>query len=145
MSEALLHFAARVDHVEKVIKPALEKGTWVISDRFADSTFAYQGAGQGLGRDSIEALHTLCLGDFAPDLTLILDMPVAAALERAQRRGGEDRYERMGQAFHERLRQAFLDIAAANPVRCRVVDARGTPETVAEQLWAATSAKFGLP
>lgn len=139
MSEALLHFAARVDHVEKVIKPALAQGTWVVSDRFADSTFAYQGAGQGLGSKTIQSLYDICLGEFAPDLTLILDLPVAAALERARQRGGEDRYERMGQAFHERLRTAFLDIAAADPERCRVVNADGTADAVADRIWTAVS------
>lgn len=143
MSEALLHFAARVDHVEKVIRPALAQGQWVISDRFADSTFAYQGAGQGLSAAAIADLYRLSLDGFAPDLTLILDMPVAEALARARQRGGADRYERMGPAFHERLRAAFLDIAATAPERCRVIAAGGPPDEVAARLWAVVAKAVG--
>src|SRR5262249_19221015 len=111
MTEALLHYAARHDHVERTIRPALEAGAWVICDRFADSTMAYQGYAQGVQRDRIEALHRVVLGDFAPALTLILDLPVEEGLVRARARSGnagEDRYERMGQAFHERLRAGYL-------------------------------------
>lgn len=138
MTEALLHTAARVEHVHKVIEPALGRGQWVISDRFADSTRAYQGAAQGLSIETVDDLQRLALGTFAPDLTLILDLPVAVALERAHGRGAgaEDRYERMGGSFHERLRAVFLDIAQNEPIRCRIIDASGSVEEVASRVWA---------
>lgn len=137
MTEALLHTAARVEHVQKVIEPALSRGVWVISDRFADSTRAYQGAAQGLSVETVDDLQRLALGTFAPDLTLILDLPVTVALERTRGRGAgaEDRYERMGNSFHERLRAAFLGIARNEPVRCRVIDASGSVEEVASRVW----------
>lgn len=137
MTEALLHTAARVEHVQKVIEPALSRGVWVISDRFADSTRAYQGAAQGLSVETVDDLQRLALGTFAPDLTLILDLPVTVALERTRERGAgaEDRYERMGNSFHERLRAAFLGIARNEPVRCRVIDASGSVEEVASRVW----------
>ncbi|MEW5729097.1 MAG: dTMP kinase [Pseudomonadota bacterium] len=123
-TEALLHTAARRDHLARTVWPALQRGAWVICDRFADSTLAYQGYGHGLSKDFIRDLTRLAIGEFKPDLTLILDLPVEEGLRRAGGRGGaEDRYERMGTAFHERLRQGFLDIARADPDRCAVVDA----------------------
>ena len=123
-TEALLHSAARRDHLVKTVWPALQRGAWVVCDRFADSTLAYQGYGHGLSKDFITGLTRLVLGDFTPDLTLILDLPVEEGLKRAGGRGGaEDRYERMGTAFHERLRQGFLDIARRDPDRCAVIDA----------------------
>ncbi|MCR6632151.1 MAG: dTMP kinase [Magnetospirillum sp.] len=130
-TEALLHTAARRDHLAKTVWPALERGTWVICDRFADSTLAYQGYGHGLAKDFITGLTRLAIGDFAPDLTLILDLPVEEGLKRAGGRGGaEDRYERMGMAFHERLRQGFLDIARQDPDRCAVIDATADVDAV---------------
>lgn len=123
-TEALLHTAARRDHLARTVWPALERGAWVISDRFADSTLAYQGYGHGLALDFIRSLTTLAIGGFAPDLTLILDLPVEEGLRRAVGRGGaEDRYERMDTGFHDRLRRGFLDIAAREPGRCAVIDA----------------------
>ncbi|WP_353859317.1 dTMP kinase [Azospirillum formosense] len=131
VTEALLHTAARRDHLERTVWPALEAGHWVICDRFFDSTMAYQGYGLGLGRDLVAALQATALGDFRPDLTLILDLPVEEGLARAAaRRGGEDRYERMDVAFHHRLRDGFLDIAAREPERCVVVDAGHPVEAV---------------
>ncbi|KAA1059033.1 dTMP kinase [Azospirillum sp. Vi22] len=131
VTEALLHTAARRDHLERTVWPALEAGHWVICDRFFDSTMAYQGYGLGLGRDLVATLQTTALGDFRPDLTLILDLPVEEGLARAAaRRGGEDRYERMDVAFHHRLRDGFLDIAAREPERCVVVDAGHPVEAV---------------
>ena len=150
MTEALLHYAARHDHYIHTIEPALKRGIWVVSDRFADSTMAYQGVAQGLGADRISALHDTVLGDFQPDLTLILDLPVDMGLARANHRNaggnsnGEDRYERMGHDFHDRLRRAFLDIAAANPGRCRVIDADGPPEAVAQRLWSTVTRALDL-
>jgi len=145
MSEALLHFAARREHVVTIVRPKLESGIWVISDRFADSTMAYQGYAQGLGRPVVETLYELTLGDFAPDLTLILDLPVELGLARATKRGnGEDRYERLGQDFHMRLRAAFHDIAKRAPDRCVLIDASGDAEAVQAALREAVGTRLGL-
>ena len=135
MTEALLHVAARRDHLVATVWPALASGAWVLSDRFADSTVAYQGFGHGLGAELMDSLHDLATDGFQPDLTLILDLPVEAGLTRAGHRGiGEDRYERMGHAFHERLRQGFLEIARRHPGRCEVVSALGEIEAVQARL-----------
>jgi dTMP kinase len=124
LGEALLHFAARRDHLVTTILPALQRGAWVLSDRFADSTMAYQGYGHGVDRAALAELYRICVGALVPDLTLILDLPVEEGLARAAGRGaGEDRYERMDRDFHERLRQGFLEIARNEPGRCVVVDA----------------------
>ncbi len=144
VSEALLHFAARRDHVVRLIRPALERGAWVVSDRFADSTMAYQGYGHGLGRAAIEALSRLSLGELRPDLTLILDLPVEDGLRRAAaRRDGATRYENMDLSFHERLRQGFLDIARREPGRCALVDATANIGCVQEALKAAVAERLG--
>lgn len=147
MSEALLNFAARREHLIRTIWPALERGHWVLSDRFADSTMAYQGYGHGIDRELIAALYRAAVGDFHPDLTLMLDLPVAEGLRRANERNGaagaaEDRYERMDVDFHERLRAGFLAIAAAEPERCVVIDATGGPDNVAASIWTAVTGKF---
>jgi len=145
MTEALLNFAARSDHLARIIRPALQRGDIVLCDRFADSTMAYQGYAQGVGAAAISALTDIVVEDTRPDLTLIMDLPVAAGLARAAARGeGEDRYEKMGQAFHETLRAAFLDIAARAPKRCVVIDATGSEETIAEQIMAVIKARFQL-
>lgn len=143
MTEALLHMAARRDHLVKTVWPALAEGRWVVSDRFADSTFAYQGAGQGLGREVLQPLHHATVGDFAPDLTLILDLPVDVGLARAKARGGDDRYERMGVDFHNRLRQCFLSIAAAEPKRCAIINANADPDRVAKHIREIVASRFG--
>jgi dTMP kinase len=149
MTETLLHYAARRAHVEKTVKPALARGAWVISDRFADSTMAYQGYAGSVGREAVAALHKLVLGDFAPDLTLVLDLPVNIGLGRAKYRmlnlrQAEDRYERMGLEFHEKLREAFKDIVRLEPQRCQLIDAGGQPDEVAAALWQAVAARFNL-
>jgi dTMP kinase len=145
VGEALLFYAARRDHVTRLIAPALERGISVVSDRFADSTLAYQGYGSGLALADLLALHRFALGDFAPDLTLILDQPVAEGLARAARRSGDsDRFERLDPAFHERLRQGFRRIAADNPERCVVIDAAGEPGSVHRAVLAALAARLGL-
>ncbi|MDX1575056.1 MAG: dTMP kinase [Kiloniellales bacterium] len=144
VSEALLHFAARRDHVIRVIALALAAGDWVISDRFADSTMAYQGYGHGLDRAAIERLYALAVGDLAPDLTVILDLPVDEGLRRAEgRRAGGTRYERMDRAFHERLRKGFLAIAEGDPQRCLVVDARAPIEAVQRAVREAVRDRLG--
>jgi dTMP kinase len=140
MAEALLHFAARADHLEKTIKPALAENKWVLCDRFADSTLAYQGIAQGLGPEQITKLYDLVVGDLKPDVTLIMDLPVETGLERAIRRDiDENRYEKMGTAFHETLRQAFLEIAAQEKGRCIVINANQPVEAVEAEVWAAVS------
>ncbi len=130
-TEALLMFAARRDHLVRTVWPALERGAWVISDRFADSTRAYQGHGHGLPMDRIEALYRVAVGDFTPDLTLILDLPVEVGLARAaRRRGAETRFEGLGAGFHERVRAGFRAIAEADPKRCVLIDASGDVDAV---------------
>jgi dTMP kinase len=145
VTETLLAYAARSDHVARTIGPALHADKWVISDRFNDSTFAYQGVGRGLARETIRRIDSAVLDDFAPDLTLILDLDVGIGLQRAQARGpAENRFEKFGLEFHEKLRQAFLDIAKRSPERCRVIDASGSEEQVAEAIFAAVSRRFDL-
>jgi len=124
-TELLLVFAARMQHVERVIKPALARGDWVISDRFTDATIAYQGAGRRMGVERIQALRRLLLGDFAPDLTLLLDVPVDSGMQRLAGRGAPDRFEMEGREFFDRGRAAYLQLAAAEPARFRVIDAAG--------------------
>jgi dTMP kinase len=131
VTEALLHFAARRDHLARTVWPALDAGRWVVSDRFADSTMAYQGYGHGLGREPIERLYAVTVGSFAPDLTLILDVPPESGIARTHARmDGEDRYERMDLSFHQRLRAGFLEIAALEPQRCVIIDASGSVDEV---------------
>jgi dTMP kinase len=128
-AETLLHFAARTEHVAKTIRPALEEGSWVVCDRFYDSTMAYQGYGQGADRRFIAELT--CLLGIKPDLTLVLDVPEAVAAERMRHRGGDaDRYEKLDSAFHARVREGFRQIAAAEPERCIIVNASGKIEAV---------------
>jgi dTMP kinase len=141
MTETLLHFAARRSHLADVIWPALARGSWVVSDRFADSTRAYQGFAQGLGDDMVKRLYSIAVGDFAPDLTLVLDLPVEIGLGRAT--GPDDRYERMGADFHETVRRAFLDIAAAEPARCAVIDAARDADAVAAEIRALVGHRLG--
>ncbi|MGK9171212.1 dTMP kinase [Inquilinus limosus] len=145
VTEALLHFAARRDHLRVTVRPALDRGAWVVSDRYADSSLVYQGWGMGVDRASLDALVQIATDGLKPDLTLVLDVPVEIGLARAgARRSGEDRYERMGEALHQRLREGFLAIAAAEPERCIVIDASGTVDEVAAAILAAVEAKFGL-
>jgi dTMP kinase len=143
-AETLLMYAARRDHIERVIAPALERGAWVVTDRFFDSTRAYQGAGGGAPAALMEALEREVVGAVTPDLTLILDLPVDAGLARAAGRGGgEGRFEAKGAAFHERLRAAFLKIAAREPDRCVVIPAGGDADAVAERIWRVVDARLG--
>lgn len=145
VGEALLLYAARRDHVVKLIEPTLARGLWVVCDRFADLTLAYQGYGRGLPPHDLLALHRFALGEFAPDLTLILDLPVAEGLARAARRPGDaDRFERLDLAFHERLRQGFLRIAADDPERCVLIDAAGDQGSVHRAVLAAVAARLGV-
>ncbi len=130
-AEALMMYAARAEHLDKLIRPALAARKTVITDRFADSTMAYQGFAGGLGESAVTALHAIVVGKDDPDLTLILDVPVVLGLQRAGgRRGGESRFEEKGPAFQQAVRDAFLAIARAEPRRCRVIDASADEETV---------------
>jgi dTMP kinase len=135
-TEILLFTAARRDHLERTIRPALNRGATVISDRFADSTRVYQGVARADLRPTVDALHALAIG-IEPDLTLILDLAPDVALARGLARGGaEDRFERFGQGFQERLRAGFLALAAEFPARCRVVPADGDAAAVAARVAA---------
>ena len=136
-AEALLMYAARSDHLDRLIRPALARGAWVISDRFADSSRAYQGAAGGLDPDFIEALDRGVVGADQPDLTLIFDLAASAGLARAAGRGAaEARFEGKGAAFHERLREGFAAIAKAHPERCVMIDADATPDAVFGRIWS---------
>lgn len=143
-AETLLHFAARAEHVARTIRPALAAGMWVVCDRFYDSTMAYQGYGQGADRALIQA-QTGLLG-IVPDLTLVLDVGSATAAERLrQRGGGADRYEREDAGFHARVKAGFLDIARAEPGRCRVIPADGDIAQVHDAILAAVTGDGSRP
>jgi dTMP kinase len=138
-AEAILFAAARDDHLRQTIRPALEQGRWVACDRFADSTRVYQGVLGNVDQRLIGRLEHITVGDTAPDLTIVLDMPAELGLERAARRRGgaaADRFETEALEFHERLRRAYLELAAREPERCVVIDGCGEPGTVAEAIWA---------
>ncbi len=138
MSETLLMYAARRDHIERTIQPALRRGEMVICDRFLDSTRAYQGAGGGVGSEFIASLEAAVVGEVMPDRTVIFDLSVEAGLARAANRGDDEgRFESKGRIFHERLRAAYRSIADEEPERCVVVDAVGSLDEVAERVWAA--------
>lgn len=144
VGEALLLTAARLDHVARLIEPALAHGQWVVCDRFSDSTLAYQGWGRGLPVSDIALLHRLALGSFAPDLTAILDLPVEIGLARAAARAAADRFEGLDPAFHERVRRGFREIAAAEPTRCVLIDATADPAAVHRAVWAAVAERLGV-
>jgi dTMP kinase len=130
-TEALLMFAARREHIAQVIQPALTRGEWVVCDRFVDASFAYQGGGRGLDWKKLEDLAQWVLGDLQPDLTLIFDAPVEIAQQRLHAAtANPDRFEQEQAAFFERVRSAYLRIAAENPGRVRVIDATQTPDTI---------------
>jgi dTMP kinase len=144
-TEALLMFAARRDLLLRTIWPALRHGQWVISDRFADSTRAYQGYGHGFDLTEIESLYRLAVGDFRPDLTLILDLPVEIGLARAAARSGpENRFERLGRDFHERVRRGFHQIASDEPARCVLVDADAPLPAVQQHIIDAVMQRLGV-
>lgn len=143
VTEALLHFAARRDHLRVTVWPAVKRGAWVISDRFADSTRAYQGYGHGLDAAVLDRLHDVAVGSFRPDLTLVLDLPVEMGLARAgARRGPETRYESLPRDFHERVRTGFLEIAHGEPGRCAVVDASRDVESVTAAIAAIVAERL---
>ncbi|MGT2500546.1 dTMP kinase [Bradyrhizobium guangxiense] len=139
-AETLLFAAARDDHVRTVILPALNQGTWVLCDRFADSTRAYQGCLGRVPEGLINAMQRVTIGDLKPDLTIILDLPVEIGLQRAAARRGSgtpDRFESEQLSFHQGLREAYRRIAANDPARCVLIDANSDPDTVAGRVWTA--------
>lgn len=129
-AELLLVFAARAEHLEKVIAPALNAGHWVLCDRFTDATYAYQGAGRGIGQGRIGAIEQWVQGSLRPDLCVVLDIPVEEGMDRAARRSQPDRFELEDRAFFERVRQSYLIRAAADPERYVVIDARQSVEQI---------------
>jgi dTMP kinase len=144
-AETLLFAAARDDHVRTVIQPALNQGTWVLCDRFSDSTRAYQDRMGHVPTGLLNAMQRVTIGDLKPDLTIILDVPVEVGLRRAAARRGNrapDRFESEDLKFHQDLRDAYREIAAAEPGRCVLIDADGSPDTVAAQVWTALRDRF---
>ena len=135
-TELLLMFAARVEHVKTLIQPALADGKWVISDRFVDASHVYQGAGRGVDEARLSALEQWCLGDFQPDLTILLDVPVEVGMERVRQRGEKDRFEEENRAFFQRVREAYLARASRYPERFVVVDATQDEDRVSQLIEA---------
>jgi dTMP kinase len=155
LGETVLFYAARESHLQLAIRPALERGTWVVCDRFSDSTRAYQGAAGGLPMSVIDAIDSAVVGATRPDLTIIFDLPPEIGLKRAAQRKAEksasdaadgvpDRFETMNMAFHRTLRQEFLAIAKAEPERCAVIDASDTERRVEEKVWSIVRERFKL-
>jgi len=136
-AEALLYAADRAEHAARVVRPALARGTVVLSDRYIDSSVAYQGYGRGLDPDVVSRISRWATGELVPDLSVLLDLPVAAARQRLLARGGTDRLESEADAFHERVRSGFRRVAAADPARYAVVDGSAEVEQVAEQVRGA--------
>ncbi len=142
LPEVLLYFASRAQNVEEIILPALAKGSIVLADRFTDASMAYQGYGRGLGEEIVAALDRLACRGLQPDLTFLIDIDIETSLRRALRRNSgcgsnESRMERESADFHERVRAGYLEIAARNPGRVRVIDGRKTPDEVADEIWSA--------
>ncbi|MEN2494352.1 MAG: Thymidylate kinase [Hyphomicrobiaceae bacterium hypho_1] len=152
LSEALLFFSARADHLETLIRPSLNNGTWIVCDRFTDSTRAYQGAANGLATETIAKLESIVVAATMPDLTIILDLPTDLALTRVAKRGLSskennvellDRYESRHRCFHEQLRQDFLNITMEAPDRCVVIDASlNDPEIISQTVWHTVKTKL---
>ncbi|MDF2369045.1 dTMP kinase [Sneathiella sp.] len=135
IGETLLFYASRRNHLRLTIWPALDEGRWVLSDRFADSTLAYQGYGNQLGEDAVQKIHDFTVGDFVPDLTFIFDLPAEEGLRRTTgRTHNEDRFEKMDLEFHERLRDGFQSIARQNPDRCVLIDATRSVDDIQQEL-----------
>lgn len=143
-AEALLMNASRAQLVEDVIRPALERGEVVISDRFADSTLAYQGAGRGLDMHVLNSVISFATAGLKPDMTLLLDVPVEVGLARKSAQGGSNRFEAEAVAFHERIRAAYHALAKADPTRWHCFDGGEAPDQIANTIWSAVSARMGL-
>ncbi len=150
-AEAILFASARLDHVNELIAPSLKRGTWVISDRFHDSTRAYQGLTDGVNSDFISELEVLALNGYEPDLTILLDMNPKIAFERVSKReadvslgGHDDRFEKEDLPWHKKLREGFLEIAKNNPERFVIINANTSEEKMAKAIWSAVCKKFNL-
>ena len=144
LAETLLFYAARTNHLDNLIRPSLEAGSWVICDRFSDSTRAYQAAAGHVPSEHIETLDRMCVGETTPDLTLVLDLPLLTARHRmAVRANDEDVIESRVQSYHEAVHQAFRDIAQANPQRCVVLDASAAPDALASLAMSAIDERIG--
>jgi dTMP kinase len=141
--ELLLVFAARAQHLNQLIRPTLESGTWVLCDRFTDATYAYQGAGRQLDKNLIASLEQLVQKDLRPDLTVILDLDPEIGLQRARERGELDRIEQEAMEFFRSVRECYLQIASNDPQRCVIVDASASVEEVSQQLRALLEARLG--
>ena len=136
-AEMLLYFAARAQNFDEKILPAWDRGAYVLSDRFTDSTLAYQGHGRGLGANVVMTLHDIACHGLQPDLTICIDIDVETSIERAKSRQQRDRIEEEAAEFHNRVREAYLELARKNPHRIRLIDGRGNRTDVAERVWAA--------
>jgi dTMP kinase len=142
-AELLLYFAARAQNTHELILPALARGATVVSDRFTDSTLAYQGTARGLGKDVVLELHKVACGDLWPDITIVIDIDPDTGLQRAQARNqtsvgaNENRFEEESRAFHEQVRSAYFDLSRAHPERIKLIDGRADPSTVAQRVWEA--------
>ena len=145
MTEALLVSAARREHVARTISPALAAGIWVVSDRFADSTIAYQGVAGGLGVGSCRALTAFAVGELRPDLTLMLDLPAEKGVARAMDRSNHNRFEALGLVYHTRIREAFRDLASAEPDRCALLDASNPPSMLLNMALTVFRDRLGSP
>jgi dTMP kinase len=159
LAEALLFYAARADHLAATIRPALAKGTWVLCDRFSDSTRAYQGAASGVDRELLSRLERMVIGPTRPDLTVILDLDPSVGLARAAERLAKakarrtasrdalsrDPFESKSRAFHDRLRKAFLEIAETEPQRCAVIAADASVDDIEAEIWTHVSERLKLP
>ena len=142
-TELLLMYAARLDHVEKLIRPALERGAWVVSDRFADSSLAYQGIARGLGADAVRALHEVVMDGFGPDLTLVFDIDPVMAQRRVETRGEAlSRFDTESMEFHNTLRDAFREIARAEPERVKIIDADHPRDVVHTRVLNAVTQRY---
>lgn len=142
VTELLLFAAARAEHVAKVIRPALAHGTWVVCDRFIDSTRVYQGVLGGVPRALIAAIERDSVAPTFPDLTLVLDLPAGESLRRTEARGALSRFDAADAAYHERLREAFVEIARAEPGRCTVLDGRRAPDEIGHDVWRTVEARL---
>tara|TARA_Y100001970_G_C14256195_1_gene875578 strand:- start:4409 stop:5041 length:633 start_codon:yes stop_codon:yes gene_type:complete len=144
-NEAILHFAARRDHINNTIEPALKSGIWVLCDRFTDSTFAYQGFGQGISLDDITALKKLSIGDFQPDLTFLLELPAEIGLERARARDDlQSRYEKMDLKTHKKIGEGFHSIANDNNERIKIIDASESITSISSKIWVEVSSRYNI-
>lgn len=142
-TELLLMFAARAEHLQRKILPALEQGVWVLCDRFTDASYAYQGAGRGISREKIAVLEQFVQGGLRPDLTLLLDLPVETGLARAGERSAPDRFETEALGFFEKVRQGYLEIAAEEPRRVKIIDASPALAQVQQQIAAVIQDYLG--